>query len=124
MCRASGMLSPTASRIRASPPNLRPDRRFSHNIAMRLPTRRAPRHWRLPAVNPWMTLAVAFVVHLCLLPVIFHPWDILTCWLPWAQASHGIYPWDIYRRCPLCDYPVFWPYLLTILERIRLTLHL
>ena len=90
------------------------------------PIARSPRArlLRLSAPPVWATVLFALVLNVCLLPLIFHPFDIFVAWIDWARASHGAYPWDVYRLRPVCNYPAVWPYLLTALERVRLTLHL
>ncbi len=83
--------------------------------------RRVTRRYPLPAPPVGVTFALALVLNLCLLPTIFHPFDLFTYWIAWASGSHGTSPWLIYRDRPTCDYPAVWPYLLTILERVRLS---
>ena len=49
--------------------------------------------------------------------------DMINCFLPWARASHGNLPWEIYAVRTDCNYPPLWLYLLTAIERLRLMLH-
>jgi hypothetical protein len=49
------------------------------------------------------------------------------CFLGWARATEGARPWEVYGARALglapvdCDYPPVVPYLLTLVERVRLT---
>ena len=55
-------------------------------------------------------------------PFVFHHYDVVDCFLAWSRASGGWRPWAIYLtdfRTDL-DYPPVVPYLLTLVERLRL----
>jgi hypothetical protein len=55
-------------------------------------------------------------------PFVFHHYDVVDCFLTWARASAGLRPWAIYLNDfrTNCDYPPVVPYLLTMVERLRL----
>lgn len=81
---------------------------------------------RLAAPSPFLVAALVFGLGLMVAPWTYHRIDMIVYgWLPWARASAGSRPWDIYRASlPFaCDYPPFVPYLLTLAERLRLLLH-
>ena len=83
-------------------------------------TQRPPRFpvW-LPAPNPYSLVVVVFVVCLCFAPLIWFPFDVESCWLPWSRASLGYAPWRIYSTRPDCNYPPLVLYLLTAQEAMR-----
>jgi hypothetical protein len=58
---------------------------------------------------------------LLLAPFVYHHYDVVDCFLPWARASDGRRPWQIYlAEFPdNCDYPPVVPYLLTLVEAGR-----
>jgi hypothetical protein len=74
-----------------------------------------------------LVLAAAATLGLGLLlaPRVFHNYDVVDCFLTWARASGGRRPWDIYLTDfkTNCDYPPVVPYLLTLVEAARRTLH-
>ena len=55
-------------------------------------------------------------------PLVFHHYDVVDCFLTWSRASAGRRPWAIYLADfrTDCDYPPVVPYLLTVVERLRL----
>jgi Predicted integral membrane protein len=82
----------------------------------------------LPAVNPFLALTVLVAASLLVAATVFYPYDTLMCWLPWAEASGGWRPWAIYAKepseyYPVCNYPPFFLYILTLIERLRLILN-
>jgi Gpi18-like mannosyltransferase len=58
---------------------------------------------------------------LVLAPRVYHHYDVIDCFLPWAHASGGTRPWQIYlgEFPDDCDYPPVVPYLLTLVEGVR-----
>ena len=77
----------------------------------------------LPLATLWLAVAGAFVVSLLVAPLVFHHYDVVDCFLNWARASRGRQPWAIYLThfdTDDCDYPPVVPYLLTLIERLRL----
>jgi 4-amino-4-deoxy-L-arabinose transferase-like glycosyltransferase len=66
--------------------------------------------------------ALVLAAGLAVAPRIYHHYDVVDCFLFWARASGGRRPWEVYRAA--CDYPPFVPYLLTLVERVRLGLGL
>jgi len=62
---------------------------------------------------------------LLLAPRVYHNYDVVDCFLTWARASAGRRPWAIYLTDfkTNCDYPPVVPYLLTLVEAARRTLH-
>jgi len=58
-------------------------------------------------------------------PRVYHNYDVVDCFLTWARASAGRRPWAIYLTDfkTNCDYPPVVPYLLTLVEAARRTLH-
>ncbi len=85
------------------------------------PARRFPL-W-LPAPNPFSLVVVVFALCLLVAPLIWFPFDVESCWLPWSRASGGVAPWRIYSTRPDCNYPPLVLYLLTAQEAIRRLLH-
>ena len=71
--------------------------------------------------GPWMAALAVFLLGLIVAPHVYHHYDVADCFLPWAHASHGLRPWDIYlAEFPDdCDYPPVVPYLLTAVEALR-----
>jgi hypothetical protein len=59
-----------------------------------------------------------FVLCLMVAPLIWFPFDMESCWLPWSRASDGVAPWRIYS-VPECNYPPIVLYILTAQEAIR-----
>lgn len=83
------------------------------------PDRAARRPWALlAALNPYLLAALMMAAGLALAPRIYHNYDVVDCFLTWSRASGGSRPWDIYRTD--CDYPPLVPYMLTLVERLRL----
>ena len=77
----------------------------------------------LPLATLWLAVVGAFVVSLLIAPLVFHNYDVVDCFLNWARASRGRQPWAIYLThfdTDDCDYPPVVPYLLTLVERMRL----
>ena len=74
-----------------------------------------------------LVLATATMLALGLLvaPRVYHNYDVVDCFLTWARASAGRRPWAIYLTDfkTNCDYPPVVPYLLTLVEAARRTLH-
>jgi len=68
-------------------------------------------------------VAVLVVASLIVAPTVLYPFDNLSCWVPWAQASGGWRPWDIYRLRSDCNYPPFYPLVLTAVEGVRRLFH-
>jgi len=80
----------------------------------------------LPLATLWLAVAGAFVVSLLVAPLVFHHYDVVDCFLNWARASRGRQPWAIYLThfdTDDCDYPPVVPYLLTLIERLRLAVN-
>jgi len=80
----------------------------------------------LPLATLWLAVAGAFVVSLLVAPLVFHHYDVVDCFLNWARASRGCQPWAIYLThfdTDDCDYPPVVPYLLTLIERLRLAVN-
>ena len=80
----------------------------------------------LPLATLWLAVAGAFVVSLLAAPLVFHHYDVVDCFLNWARASRGRQPWAIYLThfdTDDCDYPPVVPYLLTLIERLRLAVN-
>ena len=79
-----------------------------------------------PAVRPSLPILLAVVVFALGLVVaarVYHQYDVVDCFLAWARASGGLRPWDVYTPgagADNCDYPPFVPYLLTLVEALRL----
>ncbi|MBC8141809.1 MAG: DUF2029 domain-containing protein, partial [Armatimonadetes bacterium] len=73
----------------------------------------------LPAPNPFSLIAVVFVACLLFVPLIWFPFDVESCWLPWSRASLGYAPWRIYFTRADCNYPPLVLYILTAQEAIR-----
>lgn len=78
----------------------------------------APRN---PSRKAWAAAAAALVAGLLIAPHVYHHYDVVDCFLPWAHASGGTRPWQIYlAEFPDdCDYPPVVPYLLTLVEGAR-----
>jgi hypothetical protein len=79
----------------------------------------------LPLAALWLGAASALVLALLVAPLVFHNYDVVDCFLNWARASRGRQPWAIYLTrfdTDDCDYPPVVPYLLTLVERVRLAL--
>ena len=62
---------------------------------------------------------MAFVVYLLFAPLMWFPFDVESCWLPWSRESQGLYPWRIYFQRTDCNYPPLVLYILTAQEAIR-----
>jgi len=80
----------------------------------------------LPLATLWLAVAGAFVVSLLVAPLVFHHYDVVDCFLNWARASRGRQPWAIYLThfdTDDCNYPPVVPYLLTLIERLRLAVN-
>ncbi|MBC7808573.1 MAG: DUF2029 domain-containing protein [Akkermansiaceae bacterium] len=77
----------------------------------------------MPAPNPFALATVVFFVCLIAAPLIWFPFDVESCWLPWSRASEGVAPWRIYSTRADCNYPPFVLVLLTIQEAVRRLLH-
>ena len=80
----------------------------------------------LPLATLWLAVAGAFVLSLVVAPLVFHHYDVVDCFLNWARASRGRQPWAIYLThfdTDDCDYPPVVPYLLTLIERLRLAVN-
>ncbi len=80
-------------------------------------------HVWLPAPNPFSLVTAVFVLCLIIAPIIWFPFDVESCWLPWSRASDGVAPWRIYLTRSDCNYPPLVLYLLTAQEAVRRTLH-
>src|SRR3984893_9367031 len=87
---------------------------------MKITTRWAP--GRAPG-PPSLVLGTAAVLAMGLLlaPRVYHNYDVVDCFLTWARASEGRWPWNIYLTDfkTNCDYPPVVPYLLTLVEAAR-----
>jgi 4-amino-4-deoxy-L-arabinose transferase-like glycosyltransferase len=73
----------------------------------------------------WVATAAALAGALLVAPRVFHNYDVIDCFLTWARASRGRQPWAIYLThfaTDDCDYPPIVPYLLTLVERVRLAI--
>ena len=74
-----------------------------------------------------LVVATAAMLALGLLvaPRVYHNYDVVDCFLTWARASAGRRPWAIYLTDfkTNCDYPPVVPYLLTLVEAARRSLH-
>src|SRR5687768_18569603 len=82
------------------------------------PARAAARH-----VEPSVLAAgVMLVLGVAAAPFVFHHYDVADCFLTWSRASRGTRPSLIYLTPfrTACDYPPVVPYLLTLVERVRL----
>jgi hypothetical protein len=80
----------------------------------------------LPLATLWLAVAGALVASLLVAPLVFHHYDVVDCFLNWARASRGRQPWAIYLThfdTDDCDYPPVVPYLLTLIERLRLAVN-
>ena len=75
-------------------------------------------------VTPGGAAAAVLLAGLAAAPLVFHHYDVVDCFLTWARGSGGTRPWDIYltRFRTDCDYPPVAPYLLTLIERVRLAI--
>ena len=73
----------------------------------------------LPTPNPFSLVVAVFVVCLIFAPLIWFPFDVESCWLPWSRASLGSVPWRIYFTRTDCNYPPLVLYLLTAQEAVR-----
>jgi 4-amino-4-deoxy-L-arabinose transferase-like glycosyltransferase len=70
----------------------------------------------------WVALGV-FVVGLLVAPHVYHQYDVVDCFLAWAQATGGARPSDAYTPgagADDCDYPPLVPYFLAAAEGARL----
>ncbi len=70
----------------------------------------------------WVALGV-FVVGLLVAPHVYHQYDVVDCFLAWAQATGGARPSDAYTPgagADDCDYPPLVPYFLAATEGARL----
>lgn len=69
-----------------------------------------------------MAAAVVLLVGSTAAPFVFHHYDVADCFLTWSRASGGAHPSRIYLATfrTACDYPPVVPYLLTLVERLRL----
>src|SRR5262245_32000537 len=70
----------------------------------------------------WIALGV-FVLGLFAAPHVYHQYDVVDCFLAWAQATGGARPWDAYTPgagADDCDYPPLVPYFLAATEGARL----
>lgn len=76
----------------------------------------------LPAPNPFSVVTILFILCLAIAPLMWFPFDVESCWLPWSRASDGVAPWRIYSA-PECNYPPLVLYFLTAQEAIRRLLH-
>ncbi|MBC8134806.1 MAG: DUF2029 domain-containing protein, partial [Fibrella sp.] len=85
-------------------------------------TRRRFPVW-LPAPNPFSLVTAVFVLCMLTAPLMWFPFDVESCWLPWSRASEGVAPWRIYSTRSDCNYPPLVLYLLTLQEAIRLLIH-
>jgi hypothetical protein len=72
--------------------------------------------------SPVLAASAALVVGVAAAPFVFHHYDVVDCFLTWARGSAGRRPWDIYLQSfkTACDYPPVVPYLLTLVEALRL----
>src|SRR5437867_6053378 len=72
-----------------------------------------------------LTTAAMLALGLLVAPRVYHNYDVVDCFLTWARASAGRRPWAIYITDfkTNCDYPPVVPYLLTLVEAARRTLH-
>ena len=69
----------------------------------------------------WVALAV-FVLGLLAAPHVYHQYDVVDCFLAWAQATGGARPADAYTPgagADDCDYPPLVPYFLAATEAAR-----
>jgi hypothetical protein len=70
----------------------------------------------------WIALGV-FVLGLLVAPHVYHQYDVVDCFLAWAQATRGARPSDAYTPgagADDCDYPPLVPYFLAATEGARL----
>jgi Gpi18-like mannosyltransferase len=70
----------------------------------------------------WIALGV-FVLGLLVAPHVYHQYDVVDCFLAWAQATGGARPSDAYTPgagADDCDYPPLVPYFLAATEGARL----
>jgi hypothetical protein len=74
-----------------------------------------------PGIGPKAAALATLAAGLAVAPLVYHHYDVVDCFLPWARASEGMRPWLIYlTEFPdNCDYPPVVPYLLTLVEAIR-----
>jgi hypothetical protein len=76
--------------------------------------------WR---AGPTPLAATVFVLGVLAAPFVYHNYDVVDCFLPWARATSGLWPWTVYTPgvgADDCDYPALVPYLLTLAESVRL----
>ncbi len=102
--------------------------------AARPPGRWDPSRWDPSRWNPYRLAVAAVAVSVVLAPLFYFKFDVYGCWVPWARASGGRRPWDIYRLRADCNYPPVLLYLWTatqaavrglpVLRHHRLTLEL
>jgi hypothetical protein len=72
--------------------------------------------------GPWAAALAVLLLGLIVARHVYHHYDVVDCFLPWARASEGTKPWQIYLAefADDCDYPPVVPYLLTRVEAVRL----
>jgi hypothetical protein len=77
----------------------------------------------MPRAGRFFSLALlVLLIGLAAAPRVFHDYDVVDCFLPWARASEGLRPWGVYTPgagADDCDYPPLVPYLLTAAEAGR-----
>ena len=78
-----------------------------------------PPEGRLPRGVALLVLGLGLILG----PRVFHNYDVVDCFLPWARATGGWQPWGVYTPgagADDCDYPPLVPYLLALAEAARL----
>ena len=73
--------------------------------------------------KPWLWAFLLLVASAIVAPLIYFRADMEMCSLPWAHASGGSRPWDMYTGCANCNYPPVLLYMITLAERVRMMLH-
>jgi Gpi18-like mannosyltransferase len=74
----------------------------------------------VPGAHPLIVFTILFGVSLVSSPFVYHWQDTKYFFIPWMQASGGLYPWRIYSAWPPVNYPPFCLFVLTVVERARL----
>lgn len=72
-------------------------------------------------MQPRLIAAALAALAVVLAPFVYLGFDMLGCWIPWAYATGGRFPWRAYA-VPGCNYPPLALYGLTLSEAARLAL--